>query len=225
VTSVLLAGCIDEYSHALAYSHVFELSFFEVRRDPDVFQRDHLHQLLAGLHILANFYGTVANHAADWRNDFRICQVELSLFQLSFFSRRCGFRGLSAGAHDRHLLGRSMGRAQTRFCLGKLGLRLGDLLCRGVGSCACALHRCSTRFGVGYRLIILLQRDLLFVDKLLVAHQVTLRLGVIGLGLAELSFCSLELLFRRIDSGAGVFDVGRRSRKLTSRADRRDRHV
>jgi hypothetical protein len=58
--------------------HVPQLSFLEVRCNPDVVERRHRQKRLAGLDAVAEFNRLMANHAADWRIDFGVTQIELS---------------------------------------------------------------------------------------------------------------------------------------------------
>src|SRR5208282_578507 len=61
--------------------HLLELRLLEVRRDPEVAfaERNNLHHLLAGLHVLTDLNGAVADDSADRRHDFRVRKVEFRL--------------------------------------------------------------------------------------------------------------------------------------------------
>src|ERR1700683_4129155 len=72
----------------------------------------------------------------------------------------------------------------------------------------CRLHCRSARVGCGYGLIILLQRNLLFIDKLFVAHQIVLRLHVVGFRLCQLRFGGGKLLTSSSDSRGRVVHIG-----------------
>src|ERR1700687_713372 len=79
---------------------VLKLRLLEVRRDPEVanIERDDLHHLLAGLHVLSNLDSAVADDSADWRNLLRVLEVQLSLVQFGLPAIGIGLRGKGAGA-------------------------------------------------------------------------------------------------------------------------------
>ncbi len=87
----------------------------------------------------------------------------------------------------------------------------------------------STRGGIGFGgshgLVVLLLRNFLLVDELLVASQIVLRLDVVGLGLVALGLGRLELLSGSGDAGTGAVDVGLGGRYLTVGADRSDGNI
>src|SRR5260370_33212301 len=72
---VVAAEGIHVYRDRLPRVHVPQLSFLEVRRDPDVVQRHHCHKRLAGLDPVAKFNRLMAHHAADWRINFGVTQI------------------------------------------------------------------------------------------------------------------------------------------------------
>src|SRR5207244_12290566 len=61
--------------HSLTREHIFELSFLEVRRHPDIFKGNDGKQTLSWLNPVAEFDGFASNGTADGRIDLRMCQV------------------------------------------------------------------------------------------------------------------------------------------------------
>src|SRR5258708_38745992 len=66
--------------------HMAELSLFEIGGDPDIVERDDLHQLLSRSDILADFDRTVADHTSNRGHDFGVAQIQLSLIEIGFFA-------------------------------------------------------------------------------------------------------------------------------------------
>ena len=62
-------------------------------------------------------------------------------------------------------------------------------------------------FRGGHRLIVLLLRNFLLLDELLVAGQIVLRFDVVGFGLLQIRLGRVELLLRRFDARLGVDHV------------------
>src|SRR5580658_7944975 len=81
VPLVGLAGRIDLNLSRLSRLHLGKLRLLEVCRDPDIrfIERDDLHHLLPGLHILTDLDGAVADRPADRRNHLGVLKVEFSL--------------------------------------------------------------------------------------------------------------------------------------------------
>ena len=79
-----------------------------------------------------------------------------------------------------------------------------------VSQCGCGGRRDvgSTRASRCHCLVILLLRNFLFIDQLLVANKIALGLYVIRLGLLELGLSSVELLLSARDPGFCAFHVG-----------------
>src|SRR5262249_3827810 len=71
------------------WAHMLELSFFEVRRNPDVLERHHSQQLLAGLHIHSNDDALVY-YSADRRGNARVSQIQFRLSERSSFLLNIG---------------------------------------------------------------------------------------------------------------------------------------
>ena len=75
---------IDFDRDPLADFHIAKLGFLEVGGDPDIVERNDLHQFLAGGDVLADFDGAVADYACDRSNDFGVLQIQLRLIEVSF---------------------------------------------------------------------------------------------------------------------------------------------
>ncbi len=110
--------------------------------------------------------------------------------------------------------------ACTRF---PFGLR--HLLLRCVGAGPGRFHAGRTRLGSGDCLIVLLLRNFLFVDQLLVAAEIVLRLHVVGFSLLQLRLGRLELLFCNLDAGARAVHVRFAGRNLAAGIHGRNRHI
>src|SRR5579859_6927265 len=63
----------------LSWSHIPQLSYFEVRGDPDVVEVNDFHQLLSGSHILAYLDGAVADDSIHGSDNLGVLQVECCL--------------------------------------------------------------------------------------------------------------------------------------------------
>src|SRR5215468_6416578 len=64
--------------HGLPRAHVFQLSFFEVCRYPDIVKGNDGKQTLSWLNPLAEFDGFASNDTTDRSVDFGIAQIEFS---------------------------------------------------------------------------------------------------------------------------------------------------
>src|SRR5438128_207780 len=62
--------------HSLTRAHIFELSFLEVRRHPDIVKGNDGKQTLSWLNPLAEFDGFASNDTADGRIDLRIAKIQ-----------------------------------------------------------------------------------------------------------------------------------------------------
>src|SRR6266566_2332798 len=76
--SVVATERINMNVHRLTRAHVFELSFLEVRRHPDIVKGNDGKQTLSWLNSLAKFDGFAANDSTDRSVDFGIAQIEFS---------------------------------------------------------------------------------------------------------------------------------------------------
>src|SRR6266446_5595199 len=76
-TSVVATERINMNVHRLTRAHVFELSFLEVCRHPDIVNGNDGKQTLSWLNSVAEFDGFAANDSADRSIDFRIAEIEL----------------------------------------------------------------------------------------------------------------------------------------------------
>src|SRR5215471_15879666 len=62
--------------HSLTRAHIFELSFLEIRRHPDIVKGNDGDQTLPWLNPLPEFDGFASNDAADGRIDLRITKIQ-----------------------------------------------------------------------------------------------------------------------------------------------------
>ena len=128
---------------------------------------------------------------------FVYCRFSCGLIEIRLLALRFGQRRRGPGARDLHLLGRGVGVALVRLRLNEFALGLRDLLLRRVGAGAGGLDTGRTGLGGGDRLIVLLLRNFLLVDQLLVAHEIVLRFHIVGFGLLQLGLGGFELLLAR----------------------------
>src|ERR1700685_861323 len=206
-TLVIASGRIYFDVDFLTDFHLTQLRLFKVGGNPDVFERNNLHQFLAGSDILPDLDGAVADHAIDGSNDFCVLQVQLRLIEIGLFALDIGFGGSGTGADDFHLPGRGAGVTITGLSIHQFALRLNHLLLCGVGVGTCGFHGRSAGFGRRGCRIELLLRNFLLAYELLVAAQVVLRFYVVGLCLLQLRLRGVELLSRRLDPGARAIDI------------------
>src|SRR5256712_11978602 len=74
--SVVATERINMDVHRLTRAHVFELSFLEVRRHPDIVKGNDGKQTLSWLNPLAEFDGFASTDTTDRSVDFGVAQVE-----------------------------------------------------------------------------------------------------------------------------------------------------
>src|SRR5229473_4774320 len=72
--SVVATESVNMNVHRLTRTHVLELGFFEVRRHPDVVNRNDGKQTLSWLNPLAEFDGFASDDTTDGSVDFGISQ-------------------------------------------------------------------------------------------------------------------------------------------------------
>src|SRR5258708_23571995 len=77
-TSVVATERINVNVHGLTRAHVFELSFLEVRRHPDIVNGNDGKQTLSWLNPLAEFDGFASNDTTDRSVGFGIAEIEFS---------------------------------------------------------------------------------------------------------------------------------------------------
>ena len=90
----------------------------------------------------------------------------------------------------------------------EFALSLRNLLLRCVRIGARGFYGGGTGFGGSGGLIVLLLRNFLLLDQLLVADKIVLRLDVVGFSLLQLRFGGLELLLGGLYPGTRAVDVG-----------------
>src|SRR6202050_2334125 len=201
---------IHVHGYRLAYSHVTQLGLLVISGNPNIVERNDLHQFLARNDVLADFDGAIADYPCHWSHNFGVLQIQLSLLEVGFLllSLCLGRRG--PGARGLHLLGGGLGVSPVGFGLQQFVLGLRHLRLRRIGQGAGSIDGSCIGGGASYGLIVLLQRDLLLIDELLVANQIVLRFDVVGFGLVALSFGCLELLPGGGDSGTRAGHIGLR---------------
>src|SRR5215475_13594825 len=74
---VITTERIDVDRNRLAGPHVLQLSFLEIRSDPDIVERNKREQTLPRLNPLAKFDRLAPNHPTDRRVYFGVAQIQL----------------------------------------------------------------------------------------------------------------------------------------------------
>jgi len=80
LVAILTAIGVNAETYSVAWLHEPQLGFLEVRRDPDIIQRNNRHQLRPGRDIGASLVGLFPTMPLTRRDDRAIAKVELSLF-------------------------------------------------------------------------------------------------------------------------------------------------
>src|SRR6266849_5443468 len=104
--SVVATERINMNVHGLTRAHVFELSFFEVCRHPDIVNGNDGKQTLSWLNPLAEFDGFAAYDAADGGIDFRIAKIEFRSPYIRLRLIHLAHAGIRFGPGIAHLLWR-----------------------------------------------------------------------------------------------------------------------
>ena len=144
---------------------------------------------LAHLHLLVRY------HAVNRRADRRVIHIELRLLDDSGMGLHQSFGGAGAGARDHHLLRRGAGRCH-------LGLRLAHTALRRGHGRPGRVHSGAGGFFAGCSRVILLLRNLITGNQMLVTFQVIRGLVVIRGGLPQVGFGALHFLLRAASSFA-----------------------
>src|SRR6267143_4384128 len=84
--SVVATERINMDVHRLTRAHVFELSFLEVRRHPDIVNGNDGKQTLSWLNPLAEFDGFASNDTTDGRIDLCIAKIQFRGAYIGFGS-------------------------------------------------------------------------------------------------------------------------------------------
>ena len=222
---VVPARRIDMNLHGLQGLHVLELGLLEVRRHPNILERNQGEQILPRRNVLIDLNALARDDAVGRRHDSGVAQVEFSLIELGLclFHLRLGL--FSAGTLRSHLL-----RTGLRVLLCRLRLLLllaGHLHCVS-GSLFAGKRVVQRGFGgVGgvHSRVKLLLADHVFLNQRLVALQVGLRFGEVGVGLGHACLRSLELLFRLFHPGVRARYVGVCGAQITAGIDGDNRDV
>src|SRR5215469_2865827 len=146
--------------HSLTRAHIFELSFLEIRRHPDIVKGNDGKQTLSWLNPLAEFDGFASDDTADGRIDLRIAKVQFRGAYISFGSLHFTDPRLRLGLCVNHLL-RSRSRL-LHLCLSLCdeATRLRDLLLNRSDSRAVGLQHLRCRDGLGLACIVVGTGDL-----------------------------------------------------------------
>ncbi len=124
-------------------------------------------------------------------------------------------------ARRAHRLRSSLRSPQIGVRLRQFALRLLDLRGSGGGGGTRRLHTRCPCLGRRYGCVILLLRDFLLVDQLLVPHEIALRFGIVSFRLRDLCLGRFKLLARCGDSRLGIRCVRLRGRNLARRTHTR----
>src|SRR5712691_1276083 len=158
--SVVATERINMNVHRLTRAHVFELSFLEVRRHPDIVNGNDVKQTLSCLNPLAEFDGFASNDTTDGRIDLRIPKIQFRGAYIGSGSLHFTDSRLRLGLCVNHLL-------RSRSCLLYLCLSLRDeatplrdLLLNRSDSRAVGLQNLCRRDGLGLARVVVGTGDL-----------------------------------------------------------------
>src|SRR5258708_5114513 len=129
------------YADGLTWAHVLKLGFLEIRRHPDIVNRNNGKQALPRLNPLAEFDSLAADDTADWRVDLRVAKIQFRGAYIRLGSLYFADARLRLGLRVRTPLG---GRSRLLYlCLPfrDEATRLRDFLLNGCDSSAVGLQR------------------------------------------------------------------------------------
>src|SRR5580704_10992199 len=173
-----LAGRIHMDFRSLSDAHVPELGLFEIGGNPDVIERHHREELLAGLNVQPDDHRFIY-FTSDRRNNFGVLEIELGLLEECAFLLYIGNGRAHARLRGGHLSRPGFRVLVIRIRLHRTALSLLHELLRG-GLIGTGCHYCGgTGFSYGQGLIVNLLGDFLFVDQKLVTAKILLRLYVV----------------------------------------------
>src|SRR5215469_8367205 len=158
--AVVATERIDMNVDRLTRAHVFELSFLEVCRHPDILKGNDGKQTLSWLNPLTEFDGFASNDTTDGRINLRIAKIQFRGAYISFGSLHFADPRLRLGLCVNHLL-RSRSRL-LHLCLSLCdeATRLRDLLLNRSDSRAVGLQHLRCRDGLGLARIVVGTGDL-----------------------------------------------------------------
>ena len=143
---------------------------------------------------MSDFHGAIRDHPVYRRQHQGIRQIQTRLIQRRLLQLSLRLRRLGTGTDSGHLLRTGGGRPNIGLRLQKPCLCLFHLVVSSGGKGSRRIHRGCASLGGGQCLVILLLRNLLLVDQLFIAHQVSLRFHVIGLSFGQLRLGGRGLL-------------------------------
>src|SRR5262249_49250334 len=109
-------------------SHPFELRLFEIRSDPDIVQGNNHEQALSWLDAVTQLDRFATDHAAYWRVDLGVAEIELCGVHLGAGLLEVSCGGLGLGTCIGNLLWSDAGGFDLRFPLDDEAARFGDPL-------------------------------------------------------------------------------------------------
>lgn len=161
---------------------VAQLVLSEICRDPDIVKLNDREQSLTRLYVLSNFSGLLSDHTRDRRYDVRIAQVEFGLVQY----------GLRRGSRRLALVEQRRGRA----------FAAAPSLARAESTCA------SSTCAILNLVLVLLARNHIAREKLVITIEVSLGLGVGRHSLCQVGRGYAIIVTRRNQSGLGLAQIG-----------------
>ena len=141
------------------------------------------------------------------------CRLSSGLFEFGFLLLGLGLRGLGARAHCGQSVAERSGRSASWPPPARVWPAPATTCCSAADAAGPGRgHSGGARLRRRDCLVVLLLRNFLLVDQLLVAPQIVLRLDVIGFGLLQLRPRGFQLLARHRNSGACALHFGLRRR-------------
>ena len=188
-------------------------------------ERDQGEQVLAGGDVLVDLDALAGDDAVGRSHDFGVAQVELGLIELRLRLLDLGLGLSGAGILRGHLLRTGLGVLQRRLRLRLALVGHAHAVCGGLLAGA-RIGQCGFgRVGRGHGGVELLLADHVFRDQRLVALQIGLRLGVVGLGLRHARLRGVQLLLRLRHAGLRAAHVGVGRAQIAAGVDGDDGHV
>src|SRR5437667_4637143 len=200
-TSVVATERINMNVHRLTRAHVFELSFLEVRRHPDIVNGNDGKQTLSSLNPLAEFDGFASNDTTDRRVDFGIAKIEFSRPNIRLGLAHLADARFRLGLGVVYLLRGGMCRLYLSQFLLDQTAQLSDFVLFGNNRGAIGFEY----LGICERLrlvsVILQTRDHSSVNQTLISHTVPFGASIYSLVLFYSVLCCGQIRLFRINCG------------------------